>query len=112
MAEAYTKSLGKGHEVSSSGIQAELGLNGNIDPVTLEELEKDGISHLATATWRQTTQSMLNDADIVVILSKSLRNDMDDEYKIDESKTRVWDILDVDGVYDKIKSNVDSLISS
>ena len=112
MAEAYTKSLGIRHEVSSSGIQAKLGLNGNIDPVTLEELNKDGIAHLVTDTWQQTTQSMLDDADVVVILSKSLRDAMEDEYVIDESKTRVWDIPDVDGVYEKIKSNVDSLINN
>jgi protein-tyrosine-phosphatase len=113
MAEAYTKSLNysESDKVSSSGIQAILALNGEVDPVAVDELEKDGISNLLSPTWRQTTQSMLDDSEVVVILSMSLRNDMQSSFILDDFKVIVWDVPDVDGVYDLIKEKVDHLLA-
>jgi AICAR transformylase/IMP cyclohydrolase PurH len=99
MAEAYTKSLNysESDKVSSSGIQAILALNGEVDPVAVDELEKDGISNLLSPTWRQTTQSMLDDSEVVVILSMSLRNDMQSSFILDDFKVIVWTYLMLTG---------------
>jgi protein-tyrosine-phosphatase len=111
MAEAYTKSIvGKEHSVSSSGIEAELGLNGEVDPVAVDELRSDSLDQHLSASWRQTTQSILDEADIVVFMSKSLFEESKKKFIVDESKSEVWKIPDIDGVYQKIKDSVDLLI--
>ena len=98
------------HEVSSSGIQANLDLNGLVEPVAVAKLHRDGIKKFLSPIWQQTTQTMLDDSDIIVLLSKTLLDDTKNKFRLNSSKTVVWEVPDEDGVYQLVKANVDKLI--
>lgn len=113
MAEAYAKSLTEENaniEVTSSGIEADKELNGKVDPVAVAHLQDDGIAEKLSATWQQTTQHLLDEADVVVFMSPSLLADAQALFKLDDSKLRVFNVPDKDGVYEQVKKAVESVL--
>jgi protein-tyrosine-phosphatase len=112
MAEAYGKSLigsDSGIEISSSGIHADLCLNGRVDQAAVEALKEDNIEDLLSPTWHQTTQEVLDNADLIIFMTKSVYSDAEEYYDIDNSKILIWNIPDTDGIYPLIKQQVDRL---
>ena len=112
LAEAYAASLldKKTIVVSSSGIEANLALNGDVDPETVRLLEDENLSHHLTPTWHHTTQDDIDKNDIIVFMSKSLYRQANDQLKIPAKKVRIWDIPDIDGIYPIIKEKVEELL--
>ena len=113
MAEAYAKSLDETEnrgKYSSSGIQAKLALNGDVDPVAVKDLESDGIAQFLTPIWQQTTQEMIDSNDRLIFMSQRLFNDADTLFDIPKEKVTIWDIPDIDDIYPKIKEQVNKLV--
>lgn len=109
LAEAYAASLLDRKDsvvVSSSGIEANLALNGDVDPEVVRLLKNDNLSHHLTPTWHHTTQEDINKNDIVVFMSKSLYRQVNEQFEIPAKKVRIWDVPDIDGIYPIIKKNV------
>ena len=115
LAEAYAASLLSKNDsvvVSSGGIDANLALNGDVDPDTVRLLKLDNLSHHLTPTWHHTTQEDIDKNDIVVFMSKTLHEQANEQFIIPAEKTRIWDVPDIDGVYQVIKKNVDELLKT
>lgn len=114
LAEAYAKSLlpEKADSISSSGIEAKLALNGNVDPEAVLQLEAGGIKQYLTTSWHQTTQKDVDDNDMIIFMSQTLYEQASKLFDIDDNKVEVWNIPDVDGIYSLIKENVDSLVQT
>jgi len=114
LAEAYAASLldKKTIVVSSSGIEANLALNGDVDPETVRLLEDENLSHHLAPTWHHTTQDDIDNNDIIVFMSKSLYRQANDQLKIPAKKVHIWDIPDIDNIYPIIKENVEELLKA
>ena len=115
LAEAYAASLLDKEDsavVSSSGVEASLALNGDVDPEAVRLLELDELSHHLVPTWHQTTQEDIDKNDIVVFMSKSIYNQAKDQFTIPAEKARIWDVPDIDGIYPLIKKNVEELLKA
>lgn len=113
MAEAYAKSLlpaDSDVKVSSSGIEANLALNGDADPVAVDALEKENIKQYLAHMWQQTTQQMLDEANVLVFMSNTVYEDARSKFDIEQDKSIVWHIDDVDDIYHLVKREVDDLI--
>jgi protein-tyrosine-phosphatase len=112
MAEAYARSSineSSGIEVGSSGIQADLALNGAVDSAAAKTLKEDNIENFLSPIWRQTTQALIDNADLVIFMTSTVYLDAKKAYNIDNSKNLIWNIPDIDGVYPLIKQEVDKL---
>ncbi len=96
-------------EIYSSGIQAGLALNGDVDPVAVEALRVDDIDNYLSSSWQQTTQDLLNRSQLNVFMTDSGYSDAKKNYDIDETKALVWNIPDIDGIYLLIKEQVNKL---
>lgn len=115
LAEAYALSLLEGStdiKISSSGIEADRALHGDVAPETVRLLSEESIQNYLTSTWRQTTQKDIDDNDSIIFMSQTLYSQASDLFKLPEDKVQVWDIPDVDGIYPKIKKKVKELIKA
>lgn len=115
MAEAYAIAKTRDNpdiQIDSSGVEAKLALNGEVDPVAIAHLKDDGIESYASKTWVQTTQELIDAADIVVVMSKSLLADSKSIVNIPNEKLVLIDIPDKDGVYDMVKQEVDNILQA
>lgn len=113
LAEAYAVSFLKEKNlaaVSSSGIEAELALNGDVDRETVRLLKQEKIHGHLAPKWHQTTQNDIDDNDLIVFMSQSLYEDAAELFNIPANKVSVWDIRDIDGIYPDIKNKVNELI--
>lgn len=115
LAEAYAASLTQNNKeilVSSSGVQAKLALNGDINPYTQKLLQAEGNDTFMKPSWTQTTQKHIDSADAVVFMSDTVCRDAKKFLDIPKEKAIVWQIPDKDGIYPEIKKQVDSLLKT
>lgn len=115
LAEAYAKSILQNKtsaQISSSGIEAENALNGDIDPETTRLLSEEMIQSYLTPTWHQITQKDIDDNDIIIFMSKSLYAQASKLLTLPKNKVQVWSIPDVDGIYPNIKKKVNELVKA
>ncbi len=115
LAEAYAKSILEDKvsaRISSSGIEAEKALNGEVDSETVRLLKKESIENYLTPSWHQTTQEDINDNDRIIFMSQTLYSQAKKSFDLPQDKIETWDIPDVDGIYPKIKEKVDELIKA
>jgi protein-tyrosine-phosphatase len=115
LAEAYAVSLlakNGSMVVSSSGIEADKALSGDVDPETVRLLKLDALSHHLSPTWHHTTQEDIDKNDIIVFMSKSLFAQANKQFKIPAEKARIWGVPDIDGIYPIIKKSVEELIKT
>lgn len=115
LAEAYAKSLLKdtdAYTVSSSGIEADLGLAGDIAPIAIQIADAEAITDYLAPTWTQTTQNLIDKVDIIVFMSKTVYRDAAAFLSLPKEKVHVWNIPDAPGVYPDIKRNIDSLLAA
>lgn len=115
LAEAYAKALLKdtdAYMVSSSGIEADFGLAGDVASTTIQIAEAEAITDYLAPTWTQTNQSLIDSADIIVFMSKSVYSDATAFLSLPKEKVHIWNIPDAPGVYPDIKRNVDVLLAS
>lgn len=115
LAETYAKSILQNKtsaQISSSGIEAENALNGDIDPETTRLLSEEMIQSYLTPTWHQTTQKDIDDNDIIIFMSKSLYAQASKLLTLPKNKVQVWSIPDVDGIYPNIKKKVNELVKA
>lgn len=115
LAEAYASSLLENKvavKVSSSGIEAEKALNGDVDPDTVRLLSEEQLQHFLTPKWRQTSQNDIDNNDLVIFMSQTLYNQAKEKFNIPKDKVRIWEIRDIDGIYPEIKSKVNELIKA
>jgi|ERR1035437_4220877 protein-tyrosine-phosphatase len=113
LAEAYASSLLDKKDsiiVSSSGVEANLALNGDVDPEAVRLLKDDNLLHHLAPTWHHTSQEDIDKNDLLVFMSKSVYKQANDQFKIPAEKVRIWDIPDIDGIYPIIKKNVEELL--
>jgi protein-tyrosine-phosphatase len=114
LAEAYAKSLtqhANGIRVLSSGIEADRDLNGPIMPFVKLELERDGLLHLTGTTWTQTTQSLIDESDLLVFMNTDVHDDAVTRFRIPSVRSHTWHIPDVQGVDGQIREAVRSFVS-
>ena len=113
MAEAYIRSISNGKlTASSSGVQAYLALNGNVDPEAVKYLKAEKMDQHLSANWHQITQEDIDNNDTIVFMSQTVYDEAKKTLKIPKSKTVIWNIPDIDGVFSAIKVRVDELIKS
>ena len=115
LAEAYAMSLleKKGlARVTSSGIEAERNLGGNVDPETVRLLELENIQNYLTSGWHQTTQTNIDSNELIVFMSQTLYSQANELFSIPAQRVRIWDIRDIDGIYPDIKKKVTELIET
>ena len=113
MAEAYAKSLTINDEsviISSSGIEANVSTYGDVEREAVEALQSENLTKYLAPTWHRTTQTMLDEADALVFMSKTVYADASFHYRVDEKKCQVWGIPDEDGVFFEIKKQVRSVL--
>ena len=115
LAEAYAKSLLPQHTnlvITSSGIQANLNLDGDVEAAALAALEAENIQNYLAPTWRQTTQKILDEADLLVFMNDTVYQDACHAFQVQPDKCIVWHIKDIDGIYPLVKVEVDKLMNS
>lgn len=115
LAEAYAKSLltpVSNVKISSSGIEASLNLNGNVDPAAAKALEAENIKKNLASSWRQTTQQILDKADLLVFMSETVYKDALKQFDIQKDRSIVWHIEDIDNIYPLVKEEVSKLMES
>ena len=114
LAEAYAKSLtqhANGIRVLSSGIEADRDLNGPIMPFVKLVLENEGLLHLTGATWTQTTQSLIDESDVIVFMSGDVHDEAATRFRTPPARSHTWHIPDVQGVEGRIREAVGRFVS-
>jgi len=114
LAEAYAKSLLRDDsdiQISSSGIEAKLALNGNVDVDAVKALEVDNLKHHLAPNWLQTTQELIDSLDVIVFMNDSVYDDASKLFNLPKEKCVTWHIKDVDNIYPQVKEQVDILMS-
>lgn len=115
LAEAYARYLtekSEGIDISSSGIESQRALHYNVNPITLEYLDADGLTDYLSQDRRQTTQELLDEADVLVFMNDPVYEDAKIMFDVPEEKSKVWHIPDAPGVYPDIKQNVEKLLNN
>jgi protein-tyrosine-phosphatase len=112
LAEAYAKSLTQDEdvEVSSSGIEADLALSSDVNPYTRDLLVAESNDRHLKPSWTQSTQEHIDTADVVVFMSPTVYEGANKFLEIPVDKARVWHIPDKNGIYPRIKEQVDILL--
>ena len=113
LAEAYAKSLLRDDsdiQISSSGIEAKLALNGNVDVDAVKALEVDNLKHHLAPNWLQTTQELIDSLDVIVFMNDSVYDDASKLFNLPKEKCVTWHIKDVDNIYPQVKEQVDILM--
>ncbi len=114
LAEAYAKSLTRDiHDVSvlSSGIEADRDLSGPIVPFVKLLLQSENLLQFTGTTWTQTTQSIINDSDVIVFMNDDVYEDSMKRFDIPLAISQTWQIADTQGVSGQIKLAVETLLS-
>ncbi len=114
LAEAYAKSLTQEIEdvtILSSGIEADRNLNGPIVPFMKLLLQNENLLQFTGTTWTLTTQSMIDDSDVLIFMSDDVCEDAMKRFEIPLAMSQTWEIPDNQGVNGQIKSAVDILLS-
>jgi protein-tyrosine-phosphatase len=114
LAEAYAKSLTLDvHEITilSSGIEADRDLNGPIVPFVKLILQNENLLQFTGTTWTQTTQLMIDCSDVIVFMNDDVYEDSRKQFDIPLTMSQTWQIVDVEGVFEQIKTAVDKLLS-
>lgn len=115
LAEAYAKSSltpDSNIKINSSGIEANLNLNGDVDSTAAKVLETENIKENLAPSWQQTTQQILDKADLLVFMSETVYEDAHKQFNIQQNKSVVWRIKDVDNIYPLVKEEVNKLMES
>lgn len=97
-------------KISSSGIEAKKALNGDVSAETVRLLSEENLRHYLYPVWRQTTQEVIEDNELIVFMSQTLYAQAKEMFKIPKDKVQVWNIPDKDGVYPDIKNKVAELL--
>jgi protein-tyrosine-phosphatase/8-oxo-dGTP pyrophosphatase MutT (NUDIX family) len=98
LAAAYMRTLlDDRFVVSSSGIAANMSTSGiqTSESYTKATAKTQKLSHEINTHRTQTTDKLLDDADIVIFLSKGVYNDALAQYTFDPRKVLVWAVSDV-----------------
>ena len=127
LAEAYLNSKKlPGVFVSSSGVEASKDKNGPINWYTQRIIEKQGMVASEKDYWTQTTKEILDAQDWIVFMQKWHHDQCIEKYEYKGENFEIWDVADTvnpnskpdastikftEGIYHKITSNVDDLIS-
>jgi protein-tyrosine-phosphatase len=114
LAEAYARSSTRDLAdvaILSSGIEADRDLSGPIVPFVKRLLLEDDLLHFTGETWTQTTQSLIDDSDVLVFMSDDVYADALLLFQIPLERCDTWDIPDAQGVDGHIRSAVDTLLA-
>ena len=114
LAAVYAKSLTQELDdvtVLSSGIEADRDLNGPIVPFVKLLLQNENLLQFAGASWTQTTQSMIDDSDVLIFMSDDVYEDAIKRFDIPLAISQTWQVPDKQGVDGRIKSAVEVLLS-
>lgn len=129
MAEAYARSkIGKHIKVSSSGIEAQIYPEDYLSSYAQIPLEEAGLTKYASSKRVQTSQLLLNKANVIIFVDPSVEKDTRAKFKVPlKAYVRTWNIDDIDGhdlgqptndekialgkeTYSKIRKGVDKLL--
>ncbi len=113
LAAAYAKSLTQELDdvtVLSSGIEADRDLNGPIVPFVKLLLQNENLLQFAGTSWTQTTQSMIDDSDVLIFMSDDVYEDAMKRFDIPLAISQTWQVPDKQGVGGQIKSAVEILL--
>jgi protein-tyrosine-phosphatase len=133
LAEAYLNSKKiPNFKATSSGTEAKLGKNGEITWYAQRILFNNSLLPFTNKSWRQTTKSDLEKANMVVFIGKDNFNKVMSKFKVKPQKYIIWNIKDLweynlfsekeeiksdinkikitEEIFEQIKANVDSLI--
>jgi len=98
LAAAYFAELsGRRFVVSSSGIRAAESHPRTIKPYTRTVAAAQKLKHGLNGIPEQTTERLLQDADVIVFMNKDVYDDALKEYAFDVRKAVVWNVPDIDG---------------
>ena len=114
LAEAYAKSILNDEskiKVSSSGIEANRALNGDVDTDTVKALKADNRLNYLVPSWQQTTQEIIDTNDLIVFMNNTVYEDAAKLYTLPQEKCVIWHVKDVDHIYPQVKENVDELFA-
>jgi len=83
--------------VSSSGVGADISTSGiqTSESYTKATAKAHKLSYEINTHKTQTTDKLLNDADVIIFMSKAVYNNALNSYTFDLRKTLVWDVHDV-----------------
>jgi protein-tyrosine-phosphatase len=96
--------------VVSSGIEADRDLNGSIVAFVKRTLENDNLLQFTGTTWTQTTQPMIDGADVLIFMSDDVFEDAREQFRVPVERSQRWQIPDAQGVHGQIRSAVDRLL--
>jgi protein-tyrosine-phosphatase len=114
LAEAYAKSLAENVDevtVRSSGIEADQDLNGPIVPFVKLLLQNENLLQFTGTGWTQTTQSTIDDSDILIFMSDDVSEDAMKRFELPLAISQIWQIPDHQGVSGQIRLAVEDLLS-
>lgn len=97
IAEAYLNS--KKHpsiKATSSGINADRNINGPVVWVTAWLLKQKGLISFLKPNWTQTTNELLQGADLTVFMSESVYNSAKERYNCNNKDIQIWEIPELD----------------
>ena len=97
--------------VLSSGIEADRDLNGPIVPFVRLLLQDENLFEFAGTSWTQTTQSMIDDSDVLIFMSDDVYEDAMKRFDIPLAISQTWRVPDMRGVDGQIKAAVEILLS-
>lgn len=115
---------------TSSGLIASVNENGPISWITALLLRQQNMQEsLSSESWKQTTQSMLDSADMIVFMDFAVKEGAEKNFEFTESKIKVLNIHDIvnghidsdEGIlniihegmktFENIRNNVDEIYS-
>lgn len=94
LAEALTRQRYPGHEISSSGLEADLCLNGHITWYAQWIATKEGLESFVHPTWRKTNVDDLAKQDVVVCLDETIAKEIE-KYSLPYDSICIFSIPDV-----------------
>ncbi len=84
-----------GVRVSSSGLDAVADLNGPISWQAERILSEHNLLRFASPHWQQTSQALLDSADVVVFMSRDTYEEARERLRLKAGHIIVWDVLDL-----------------
>ncbi|MDX1535821.1 MAG: low molecular weight phosphatase family protein [Candidatus Spechtbacterales bacterium] len=114
IAEAYLKSKNISKvKASSSGTNAEYYSGKIISSFATNVLREEGLLEYASRKMKQTTREVLNDADLIIFMTKEHYDWAVDSLGYKGDNYEIWDIKDIgsEEIVKSIKANVDSLVN-
>lgn len=117
LAEAYARRWLSDHRVmddiavSSSGIEAEYSPVNDLPEHTQAAMGRLGIIEYAAADWTQTTQGLIDAADIVVFLNNDVWKEAKHRFRVPPDRAIVWHIPDRFDIEDQVVSATSELLN-